>query len=322
MDLSIIIPVYNAERFLKKCLDSIYDYSVPGVLFEVILVNDGSTDNSLQICREYSLHKNSIRIINKNNEGPGIARKAGLDSARGNHIYFMDSDDYLEADFFRVYRHYAEKDFDIIEFGFHKISGSGERVQTIQLNNVFLSGREKVHDYYLQRKHIIPLWNKIFKKEILSEAIFPKLYGSEDTLLTCQSIIHCDKYFVSDAVLYNYVNNEDSLVHRGSRNKYKDFLTSNELLFEVFQAKAANLLEIPVNRICLYTAMFYFELLADGYEKDAELVNNKFKEYYKIKNKQKYRQTLTKKAHLFTKVFSRSKSLAKLIWIINKRKSK
>ena len=92
--LSIIIPVYNVEKYLPKCLESILGQSFKD--FEIICVNDGSTDNSLQVLQTYKKQDGRIVIVDKKNEGSGIARNLGLSTARGNYVYFVDSDDWLE----------------------------------------------------------------------------------------------------------------------------------------------------------------------------------------------------------------------------------
>ena len=92
--ISIIIPVYNVESYLNQCLESLKHQTLKD--FEVILVNDGSTDNSLSICKEYSSLLPNCQIIEQKNQGVSVARNTGIQNASGNYFYFMDSDDYLE----------------------------------------------------------------------------------------------------------------------------------------------------------------------------------------------------------------------------------
>ena len=93
-EISVIIPVYNSEKYLKKCLDSLLNQTFKN--FEIICVNDGSVDNSLKILEEYKLKDNRIVLINSKNEGPGSARNKALDVAKGRYIIFVDSDDWVD----------------------------------------------------------------------------------------------------------------------------------------------------------------------------------------------------------------------------------
>ncbi|WP_051209961.1 glycosyltransferase [Gelidibacter mesophilus] len=95
MRLSIIIPVYNAEKHLSRCLNSLLDQGLPDQDFEILIINDGSTDESLKIAEQYALDNSSIKVINKENGGAGIARNLGMARAVGDYIYFIDADDYL-----------------------------------------------------------------------------------------------------------------------------------------------------------------------------------------------------------------------------------
>ena len=96
--ISVIVPVYNAEKYLKKCLDSLVNQSYKDL--EIILVNDGSQDGSEKICKDYEEKDSRIILINKNNGGPSSARNLGIEKANGEYLSFIDSDDYLALDFY------------------------------------------------------------------------------------------------------------------------------------------------------------------------------------------------------------------------------
>ena len=98
--ISVIIPVYNTSKLLRRCLDSVINQTYKNL--EIILINDGSTDDSLSICKEYSQNDSRIILIDKENEGGGKARNAGLDRATGDYIAFVDSDDYIDPDMYSV----------------------------------------------------------------------------------------------------------------------------------------------------------------------------------------------------------------------------
>lgn len=116
--ISVIIPVYNAEKTLKKCLDSILNQSLKEI--EIILINDGSKDKSDGICQNYVKKDTRILYINKSNEGCSITRNLGIDIAKGKYITFVDSDDYLEKEMYKSMYNIAKKDnSDIVVCGFN-----------------------------------------------------------------------------------------------------------------------------------------------------------------------------------------------------------
>ena len=98
VQLSIIIPIYNVEKYINECLKSIYDQKVCDDDFEIIAVNDGTPDKSMMIVEKYALEHDNLRIINKVNEGVASARNVGIAKAIGNYIAFVDADDYIEKD--------------------------------------------------------------------------------------------------------------------------------------------------------------------------------------------------------------------------------
>ena len=119
-EISIIVPVYNVEKYLKRCIDSILNQSFTD--FELILVDDGSTDNSGKIIDEYALKDKRIKVIHKENGGQGSARNRGLDIAKGNYIGFVDSDDWIHKDMYKcMYQIINEDNTDIVQIGHNTV---------------------------------------------------------------------------------------------------------------------------------------------------------------------------------------------------------
>ena len=118
--ISVIVPVYNVEKYLRKCIESILNQTFRE--FELILVDDGSTDSSGKICDEYALKDSRIKVIHKENGGASSARNAGLDVAKGEYIGFVDSDDWIEMDMYgELYRLIKENNTDISVCGINNI---------------------------------------------------------------------------------------------------------------------------------------------------------------------------------------------------------
>ena len=169
IDLSIIIPVYNAEKYLDKCLDNIINQSFNN--YEIILVNDGSTDNSEKIVDDYVNKYSNIIKINKKNGGPGAARDEGLKIARGNYISFVDSDDYVDSNMLSYMMNYIKKyNCDIAICGIYMFDDyTGKELGKIELseeNREKPLNREELITLYLNNKITGHLWNKIYKRKI------------------------------------------------------------------------------------------------------------------------------------------------------------
>ena len=219
--LSIIIPVYNVDDYLSECLDSILRQSFTD--FEVICVNDGSTDNSLDILNKYKALDNRIIVIDKNNEGSGIARNYGLQIALGEYVYFADSDDMFIKDALKLIVQTAEeKRTDILIFGAYsyydgkkrKGGYSADKFPKKYLNKVFSS-----HDI-IKRIFKFPstAWTKLYRRDFLikNNIKFQEIRAGQDQLLFFHSMIKGDRIALLPKNLYCYRKNR-----KGSVTAYK-----------------------------------------------------------------------------------------------------
>lgn len=122
--ISVIIPVYNAERYVGNCIESVEAQSYTD--WQLILVDDGSKDRSLEVCRHYADQDNRILVIHQENAGPGIARNTGIAQASGDYVVFVDSDDYIEPEYFRLL---SQHDEDVVLIDANDVNGSGQVVR-------------------------------------------------------------------------------------------------------------------------------------------------------------------------------------------------
>lgn len=138
--ISVIVPVYNVDRFLDRCLISITGQTFKDL--EIILVDDGSPDNSPQMCEEWAKKDNRIRVIHKENGGLGFARNSGMEIATGEFIAFVDSDDYIEFDMYeKLYQEAEESDSDIVYSGFNYIASNGQKTVFTENEKTCVLGR-------------------------------------------------------------------------------------------------------------------------------------------------------------------------------------
>lgn len=218
MDISVVVPVYNVERYLKKCLDSILDQEFEGRI-EVICVNDGSTDNSLQILEEYSKSSSKIVLINQENKGLSAARNTGLKNSKGKYIMFIDSDDYLKNNkvLTLLYNEIVTNDLDFViadfEFDYEDKEKNYRIQRSEEIKNKIMAGRD-FYDLGIKSKSIMSVvGNKLYKTEFLVENNLSFYEGIiyEDMEFTPKAYYLASKVKYIDEVIYMYRQREDSI---------------------------------------------------------------------------------------------------------------
>ncbi len=262
--ISLIIPVYNAEKNLTKCLDSVLAQSYPD--FEVILINDGSTDRSHQIIEHYKTKDSRFRIFTQENSGPSAARNVGIENAKGKYLAFADSDDWLHPDYLKeLLKNLERENADLACAGYY------------EMNPPFPSGL-KLHDFNEQslKEKVISvehfqsnlfegvtgvLWAKLFKKEIFDRntiRLNPNLRLSEDLLTVLAYSTHIKTVVLIPEALYYYNRlDEEGLSGKAKISNFADLdLFGKEVM--KFQSKVPflNLENIINNRKILFSIKF------------------------------------------------------------------
>lgn len=213
-NVSIIIPVYNAEKWLERCIKSIQSQTL--VNFELILINDGSTDNSLQICNYYRVIDNRIKVINQKNGGVATARQVGIEHARGEYTIHCDADDWVEPDWLEsLYTRAIEIDADLVSCDFFIIRGD----ETIVSNQK--PEHETVTSYKigLNKKIYGCCWNKLIRTSLFKDKVsFEQgINFQEDKLFIYKILDRCSVVSHVSRALYNYnQNNADSAIKNQS----------------------------------------------------------------------------------------------------------
>lgn len=203
---SIIIPVYNAEEGLKVCLDSIKSQTFSD--FEVILVNDGSTDKSPLICDEYSIDDSRFRTIHISNSGVSHARNLGIENARGQYITFVDSDDYIEPNTLSNYLEaFKENDkIDAVKCGYYReITEKETQIVSIP-NNISISDKSDLFKLLEQSSYYSFVWNLCIKRSAIGDVRFYEdINWLEDHIFGYQCYFNCRKILILSAPLYHYM---------------------------------------------------------------------------------------------------------------------
>ena len=221
--ISLIIAVYNAEKFLEKCLDSALKQDFNGC-YEIILVNDGSTDSSLDICNHYAALSKKIKLIN-NSTNLGIAetRNIGLAHSTGQYIAFLDSDDYIRHDFLSLLHKIATNtNADVICFNHYWFNDTDEIFHKSSLNqNLVEISPEEFLSVVFSLKNSAELdmhfagflCNKFFRAEVLKGKVLRKISGAEDELFLVELYPNLKKIFYCGTPLYFYNRRQGSLCH-------------------------------------------------------------------------------------------------------------
>ncbi|MBP3354658.1 MAG: glycosyltransferase family 2 protein [Bacteroidales bacterium] len=211
MKLSIIVPVYNVEEYIIECIDSVLSQTYKD--WELILVNDGSTDNSGKICDEYALKDNRINVIHKENEGLSSARNAGIDVAKGEYITFIDSDDVLLNDdiYYKIIKIFNEDNsIDVVQYDvIHKWKSSEEHKREYPFKTY--CNKQDILEGYLTENIHVSCCDKVFKTEIFKNIRFPLGQISEDIAIIPNIVEHTNKLQVSEIGYYGYRYRDGSI---------------------------------------------------------------------------------------------------------------
>ena len=283
--VSVIIPIFNVEKYLKKCLDSVINQTFKDI--EIICVNDGSTDNSLKILEEYSKLDNRIKIINKSNGGSSSARNAGLTIANAEYCYFIDSDDWLELNTLeKLYNIMISNDVDSVIHGANNILGDKSYVGTDMDMQDWFESFTKSNGIYdvptsIRADICSVIWNKLYKMEIINKynCRFANGLIQEDELFLWTYMIHCRNYYYLNEKLYNYFRHSDSLM--GTRNNSHRILDILDIQVELYklleQYKNINDYKSYLTQDYFYNTIGLFPIMPQKYRKEAFC---KVKDYY------------------------------------------
>lgn len=227
--ISVIVPIYNVEKYLERCILSIVKQTYKNL--EIILVNDGSTDNSLLICEKWLKKDNRIKLYNKINGGLSDARNYGLTKASGEYISFVDSDDFIEEDMLEdLYKMIRKFDADIAETDFSIVDDYGYSKKKNKKMTILLNQHNAIIE--LCKGNIVEnvVWNKLYKKTILKNIKFLFGKNSEDVVFNFEVLLNANKIIIDKTKShYNYYIRENSIIN--SKVSKKTFDCVNNLIY-------------------------------------------------------------------------------------------
>ena len=218
--ITVIIPVYKAEKYLDRCLESIVNQTYKNL--EIILVDDGSPDNCPAICDEYAQKDSRIKVIHKENGGAAMARNAGLDIAKGEYIGFVDSDDYICPDMFeKLLNSMIKNNSDIAICGSKEIDFSGKTDNECYINFEYevVSPRDCLKQLCDRGYIHNVIWNKLYKSKCWEGIRFPDIHMFEDEAVLPYVYMKARSISIVQELLYYYVQTEGSIMHRNFEEK-------------------------------------------------------------------------------------------------------
>lgn len=238
--ISIIIPVYNVEKYLRNCLDSVLAQTYKNI--EIILVDDGSTDGCPEICDEYAKKDSRIKVIHKEYEGVSEARNVGLGQVNGKYIAFVDSDDSVSTDYIEyMYRLLVENNTKLV-IAAHTVVSNGK---TINFGDGYtekvLTTEEALDRMLCEKGFYIAVWAKLCDKELFNNIKFPKGKINEDNLVTPKLILQCEKIAYGNKSIYNYNKRKNSITMSKFNLSKMDLIELTDQMCDEIEAQYPNL---------------------------------------------------------------------------------
>ena len=256
MKYSVIIPIYNAGRYLEECINSIINQKREDV--EVILVNDGSTDNSLQICNRFKKKYNNIILLNKKNSGSMQAWISGVQISSGEYICFVDADDKVTDNYFRVIDKYVDKGYDIVLYDFYKMYKNSKiksKVNLIKYGKISQEELKKIQNQFFDnyKNYSLYRWDKVIRANIVKrniDKIDCRTVYLEDHPISFLNLLSTKSIYYINEPLYYYRVRKSSVTHKNEKRIFEDILKIEEETMKI--AKSNNYGDTQFDNIRLY----------------------------------------------------------------------
>lgn len=239
MKLSIIVPVYNAEKYLTRCIDSLLNQNLDDSHYEILIINDGSVDNSLEIAQDYLKIKTNIFVHSQKNSGVSVARNKGIDLAKGEYIYFIDSDDYLATNILKSLITIIDlKKLEILTFSSLKTTKSNLSVSATESDKVFDFQAVTGIEYIGNRHYKNEIWWFLLRKDFLMSTGFRFIEGRwmEDAIFTAQVLLKTTRVGHVEIDAHRHVITPNSAMTSKEDNQYLRVIRDNANAAKVFES--------------------------------------------------------------------------------------
>ena len=230
--VSFIVPVYNGEKTIERCIKSLLNQEENDINYEIIVVNDGSNDKTKDILEKYS---NEIKIVNKKNGGLSDARNVGMKEAKGEYFIFVDGDDYVSNSLLKDTKQHILEDVDLIKWSPVWVNDKGVKIKEADKNNCFKTSGEEGFNYLFKSDVLFTcVWNYAIKRNLMME--FPVGKYHEDFAIMSLIMLKAKTFAITGKSEYYYVQTDSSIMRGNDSNKQlqrlKDFLEHYDNIYE------------------------------------------------------------------------------------------
>ena len=270
--ISVIVPVYNVEQYLERCVDSIINQTYTNL--EIILVNDGSTDNSGKLCDELAKKDKRIRVIHKENGGLSDARNRGVDEAESDLVGFIDSDDYIDRDMYEILlKNLNNTDADLSMCALYDVYNNTPEAQVTNKETWKLSSEQAIKMVMEAKILSVTAVNKLYRKSLFTDLKFEVGKIAEDAFIMIKLLDKCEKIVATNEKKYYYVHRENSITTQKFSTKFLNVIEAYEQNSNIILEKYPKLKDVAQTR--MNWAYFYVldRLLLDDNYNDKELEN-------------------------------------------------
>ena len=239
--LSVLIPAYNVEKYLEKCVESVINQTYKNI--EIIIVDDGSRDNTPQICDELAGKYKNIKVIHQENQGTGKAREACFKASSGEYIAYIDPDDYIDLNAYeKVIKILEENDCEIVQFGYYEVSPDGKIIKEHRRERLEFDNAHDVFEYYSTDKYLTwkdgiwMVWDKVYKRSIFDNIEWLQVTGPEDWCISVQLFAKVKKFMAMDELFYYYlINPAGYCLQPMTDKKREDMIKAQDFIIKVTQ---------------------------------------------------------------------------------------
>lgn len=295
---SFIITIYNVERYLERCIESVLNQTEND--YEIILINDGSTDNSSKICEEYKIKYENISVVHTPNKGVSSARNRGILEAKGNYLLILDADDFIESDLISYLNHYLDNgmSIDVLTTNYRKIKNNQLTLFENTPMKGVVTGNSFLKFQLENDTSSDAVWRNVYRKQFIidNKLFFKENYVYEDNLWTPVVFLKAKSVIVADFIFYNYMIRPNSITQQKNKTKHaSDLLFVTNELVDIYQKIQDTELRNHLNKdlyIKYFTAFFMGKHLSKKY-------------VYNVKFMRENAHSRTEKFHVF--IFSKSR---------------
>lgn len=257
--ISVIVPIYNVSEYVKKCIESLLNQTYHNL--EIILVDDGSTDDSGAICEQYADSDQRICVYHKKNGGLSDARNYGIERAHGNFYAFVDGDDWLHPQMYELLYEFMQKEnADIVTCGFERKNSAFAKIN-FGLKDIPYKELSREQALIDIETPLVVAWNKLYKKEIFATCRYPVGRLHEDEFVIHEIFWQCNKVVTLEIPLYFYMERGTSIIARLTEKRIIDALTAleNRVRF-AFEHQWTEVMSAVIERYCDYTIDRYYDI--------------------------------------------------------------